>query len=585
MYTKFTGIGEPNLKIFEEFVKLPTNAIKYPGPAGVAESVNCYLEVNENNTYLKGIEGLRTKLDISNHGVYDLLYVTSVGEEQYNYRPSLIVVRNGNLYRYNHMYEETLLMENVGTNVRVAESGGENPCLYIVNGHSKMYILRLKENNAQLITVDLPYKIDVDEPIVASDIAVVSGSVVVIDRDTSFVYYSVPYPVSNETRVAYRINNVGENYKVEYESDEVTPKYVALKADGRYEYNYDTQEVGAFIDNSDNVYSYMFLDDFHNKQYFNAESSSDLVNGLYSLGKTMILFGTNSVEFWSRGDAESYNEWQRESFTDYKEQGLYNRDTVASCNGYVFFVGQGDFAKKHVSVIKNTEIIRISTPWVEQLLNSQEKIGYGFSFYEDGHNFYCLELDSCTICYDLNAKAWHKRVSRRSGSSLLYKWAARFVVRFNDELITGSNHYNKLFKLDEDYFYEDTDGEAIPLFRQRTSPVMVSQYRPFVISQLAVEGANGYANEYVKKDYSKLGDYEVATYNPKILLEVSTDGGSTFGNIVEGNTGRKGDYSFRTIFANLGMYRLAVIRLTYSEPTPFVVNSVQLAVRGTLVQV
>lgn len=572
------------LKIFTELVTAPSNKMKWPASCGQAMSTNMYFEDNTGTMYLKSIEGLKTKVSFDKLGKYDLLFVTSVGEQQYNFKPSLIVVRNGNLYRYNHTLNETLLLENVGSNVKVAESGGENPCLFIVNGKKSMYMLRLKENNAKPVEIPLINKIDSDETIDPVDVTVVNGSVVVVDRSTSFVYYSVPYPIANDERVVYRINKSGNKWEVDYESDGITPKYVKLKSDGRYEYNYKTGETGQFIDNTDNVYSYLFLDDFHNKQYFSAESSSDIVKGVYTLGKTLVLFGTNSIEFYDRGDAESYKTWTRQSFTDYKEHGLYNRNTVASTNGFIFYVGQSDMSTLSINAIIDTQIQKISPVWVDEILRSQKDIQYGFAYNKDGHAFYCLELDDRTLVYDLQTKTWHFRVSRRVGTSKLFRWAGRFVVRFNDELLTGSNYYQNLYSLDENYYYEDTNTIKLPMYRQRIAPMMVSQYKPFNFMSLAIEGTMGTAQEYITQDISKLPDYDVAQYNPKVILEISNDGGVTWGNIMENHVGVKGDYSYRCIWHNLGMYRLCTMKITYTEPTPWIINSASMTVRGTVCQ-
>lgn len=586
-----------SLKIFQELVTAPSNKMKYPAPCGQAESFNVYLENNNGtNTYLRSIEGIRTRLAKDGIGAYTMLTVSSVGQQKFNYEPSLFVIRNKHLYRYNTNLDEELLMENIEINpdvgVKCAESGGENPCMFFVNGSDIMYAIRLKDDEGQLFQVQLPKKLDSDtDRIKASDISVVNGSIVVVDKDTSFVYYTIPYPLANDERVVFRMKINGKKYEPEYESDGVTPKWVMLKTDGRYEYNYDSGEVGSKIDSLDDVYSYVFLDDFHTKQYFSAESSSDIVKGIYTLGKTLVLFGSNSIEFYDRGDAESYKTWQRLSFTNYKEHGLFSRNTVASTSGIVFYVGQSDFATMSINTIQGTQIQKVSPVWVDEMLRSHD-VGYGFSYNKDGHAFYCLELNAKdssqsdkTLVYDLTTQQWHYRVSRRNGTSQLFKWSARFVVRFNDEMLCGSNRYNSLFALDDTYFYEDTNKDRIPLYRSRTSPMMINEYKPFNFLQMTAEGTVGTAQEYqTKQDVWDPANGVVTVtrdYTPKILLEISNDGGYTFGGVFESYLGKRGDYSFRTMWNNLGNYRQCVLKITYTEPTSFMLNSVSMRVASS----
>ena len=575
------------LKIFQEFLTADSSRVKYPAPMGAAESVNLYFETNGQNSYLRSVEGLRTKLQKDGTGEYQLLYVSSVGEEQYSFRPSLFAVRNGNLYRYNHNLSEELLVEGIvvnGGEIHVSETGGENPALLIVNGTDTLFMVRLKQDNAPVIRIPLPKKISSDtDKIMASDIAVVSGSIVVLDKDTSFVYYSVAYPLSNEKRQVLRI----EGGKVMYKEDGISPLYAMVTPDGRYAYDDETGEMGEKLDSYNTVYSYAFLDDYGNRQYFSAESSSDVVNGLYTLGNLLVLFGTNSIEFYNRGDAESYRTWQRVSFTNYKEHGLHDRRTMASVKGNIYYVGRSDFSTLSVNRVNGTAVEKVSPVWLDELLEAST-CGYGFCFGVNGHDLYALELEtpdgSRTVVYDASTGLWHFRVSRRPDSSKLYKWAARFVCRFENKLICASNRYNSLFELDRDYFCEDTDGEPIPLYRSRTSPMLVSDYKPFIFAQMNIEGSVGTANRYQRKDDVWQGGRLVsgAPFNPRIFLEISNDGGYTWGNTYENRFGVSGDYSFRCIWNNMGMFRQCVIKIIYTEDTPFILSAISMNVRGTV---
>ena len=64
-----------------------------------------------------------------------------------------------------------------------------------------------------------------------------------------------------------------------------------------------------------------------------------------------------------------------------------------------------------------------------------------------------------------------------------------------------------------------------------------------------------------------MGTWEDYDLEPEMLLEVSDDGGMTFGNVLSESMGATGDYSHRVRFHALGYNRLCVLRLTYSHPT------------------
>ena len=92
------------------------------------------------------------------------------------------------------------------------------------------------------------------------------------------------------------------------------------------------------------------------------------------------------------------------------------------------------------------------------------------------------------------------------------------------------------------------------MIRHRQGAVVVDDEKPFIFNELAIECSVGTWDDY--------------GLQPDILLEVSRDGGNTFGNVRSCKLGRTGNYSHRVRFHNLGYNRLCVLRVTYSHPTP-----------------
>ena len=88
--------------------------------------------------------------------------------------------------------------------------------------------------------------------------------------------------------------------------------------------------------------------------------------------------------------------------------------------------------------------------------------------------------------------------------------------------------------------------------------MFTSDNRPFVLEELALECNVGCCPDYKQR--------------PEVLLEVSKDGGNTFGNTRSASFGLTGEYSHRVRWHALGMNRLAVVRITFSEPMDFVLT-------------
>ena len=91
------------------------------------------------------------------------------------------------------------------------------------------------------------------------------------------------------------------------------------------------------------------------------------------------------------------------------------------------------------------------------------------------------------------------------------------------------------------------------MIRHRQGAVIVNEEAPFVFNELSVE--------------CNVGTWADYTLQPELLLEVSKDGGNTFGHVRTSRMGRTGQYSHRVMFHVLGYNRLCVLRITYAHPT------------------
>ena len=89
--------------------------------------------------------------------------------------------------------------------------------------------------------------------------------------------------------------------------------------------------------------------------------------------------------------------------------------------------------------------------------------------------------------------------------------------------------------------------------RHRQGAVVVDNNKPFIFNELAIE-----MNVGTWEDYGEV---------PRMLLQVSANGGMSFGNVRSCPIGKTGLYGYRVRYHNLGYNRLCVLRVTYSHPT------------------
>jgi hypothetical protein len=512
-----------------------TAKTKNPNIQGAAISRNMFSGFNgskdDARRFMQSCPGIKYLMNLGDTGQIDGMYVPSTGLKAMNYTPSLFVAYNGNIYRIDNAYNtEVIGQYTSGNKVEFAESGGERAVLLWVDGVA-IYGYDLKEGES--VSITLPKRITENLYVRPTHIAVVSGSIVINDLGSGYVYYSMPYPLSQKQRNVFDI----VDGQVQYEKDEITVKTRPV----------DSGE-------------YCFLDNYGVQKYFNAESSSDKVTAVYSVGSLLTLYGPSSIEFWQRGDSESSQTWQRTSYTINKEQGLEAKYSLASVNQTQFCIGTGKANAKCILMIEGTKVSKISEEWLDRILNENEISNTrAWTYSKNNHSFYLFTIGNETYCYDIMTGEWHIRSSRNFYTSKNKPYMPLYAAWFNNKIITGCCENGNLYILDDNYYREDFNAtDSLPLYRVRQTPVITANYRPFSIFELALE--------------CNAGNMEFYNHDAKALLQISNDGGNTFGNVIESSLGKRGEYWARLKWLNLGMVRQCVLKVMFSEDSDFVIS-------------
>ena len=518
-------------KVSNYFLFPATNRGRHPATMGSSWSCNMFRDVNRESEYLASVPGLKFMQRIMTQSRCRGSYVSSIGLSTGNGAENLFVVFGNRLYRVdaNDNAVQIGTVASGQNRVTFAETAGLKPYLLIADGFN-LWAYDLIEGGS-LRQCSLPQRVTGDGGTIRpSHVAVVAGSVCVNDVGSGFVYYTIPYPLNSDTREVFDVVD-GE---VQYESDN------ALKV--------KTKEVDAF--------EYMFYDAYGVQQYFNAETSADNIRAICAVGANLYLFGNKTIEIWQRGASE-YETWVRQSYTTNASNGIQAPASLAICGSTVYYLGSGESYAKGVLSVSGQAYTKISEDWLdEKLLGETGDSAYGFAYAQGNHNFYVLQLANLgeTWVYDLETKEWHQRTSRVLQSGRETRWRVSAMAWFKGTFRAFCDD-GCMYGHSDDYWYEDYGGagERLPMIRHRQGAVIVDENRPFVFNELAIE-----CNVGTWADYSE---------QPKILLEVSKDGGNTFGNVRSCGLGKTGEYSHRVRFHSLGYNRLCVLRLTYSHPT------------------
>lgn len=522
-----------------------TNKARHPATMGSEWSCNMYLETSGKNTYLASVPGLKFYKKLLKGGRCRGQYVSSIGKG--GVEEDAFVCFGNAVYRIDY----TEAIEKIGHvasgtgRVIFAETGGLRPMLLIADGVN-LWCYNILEGG-QLQRIPLPNRVTGDGgAIKPTHVAVISGSIVVNDSNTGFCYYSKPYPLAKDKREVFYIVN-GE---VQYTDD------------SRLEVA--TTEVDSI--------DYVFYDDYGVQQFFNAQTSSDAIQAIAAVGSNLYLFCTKTVEIWQRGNGDNET-WVRTSYTTNASNGIQCPYSIAICGSTLYYLGSGESYAKGIMRVDGNQYTKISDDWLEaKLLKERSDTVYAFAYAVGSHNFYVLQLPTVgeTWVYDTDTKEWHQRVSRDKTSGVEIQWRVAAMSWYRGKFIAYCND-GCAYLHSEDYWYEDYDTtKSIPMTRHRQGAVLVNDNMPFVFDELAVE--------------CNVGTWDRDGYKeePKMLMQVSKDGGETFGNIRSCNMGKTGQYSYRVRFHGLGMNRLCVIRLTYSHPTSLELTTVSQRITPTL---
>lgn len=515
---------------------------KYPAVMGSELSVNMYPGKNGSQTFMESLPGMKKFLSLG--GRCRGCYVSTIGLRSQASTEDLFVVMGTRVYRVDSSGNYTVLGTVANNNSRVcfAEAGGPRALLLLVDG-SSMYYYDLLEGGT-LKPIQLPERINGNGGTVTpTHVSVVAGSICVNDTGSGFVYYSQAYPLNNEKRKMFDI----VNGQVQYEDDGVTVKTVEVDSD-----------------------KHVFEDSYGAPLYFSGESSSDNVSALINVGPTLYVFGPKSVDVFQRGSGE-FEDWIRTSYTTTNSFGLESPNSLATIGGAVFFIASGaQYGKCVMKLTGGNNFERVSEDWLdEKLLQESTTSSYGISYSISEHHFYCIQLNGIqeSWCFDDMDKGWHQRTSRNEATGLETQWRTGGVAYYREKFWTFTN--DGLMCRFGDYWYEDfPSGKSLPMVRHRQTPVITDNLRPFTFEELTVEANVGCQLERGKTP-------------PIMMLEVSKDGGNTYGNVRSAYFGNTGEYSHRIRWSNVGANRLCVIRVTFSEPMDLVLTACSVRAEAT----
>jgi hypothetical protein len=314
-------------------------------------------------------------------------------------------------------------------------------------------------------------------------------------------------------------------------------------------------------------YSKLALTEFdavNNFDFYSAEQYPDNILALQGVAGRIWAFGPRSVEIWGEGPSSSDPFAYIGGST--QNIGIYAPYSVAALDDKVFWFGASDVGHGQVYMGQGTSIGRVSNMGIEDQLATlrNPKSGTGWCMAESGNLFYFLTFsdDKRTFVYDASIGKWHERAYRDQNTGNLFACPYTHGVFIGGKTYCGTNNGAALAYLEHGHCY---DWDGAPILRQRVSPVYNEELNAMSLNELVIDGLVG-TSPYLSGQGS----------NPVLMLEVSKDGGNSYGSRHDLSIGRQGNYRKLIRKRHLGRAKELVLRISITDPVPFSIYSARL---------
>lgn len=284
-----------------------------------------------------------------------------------------------------------------------------------------------------------------------------------------------------------------------------------------------------------------------------AESNPDPLVRVLSNNGQLILFGGISTEFWGDSGAADFP-FARIGGSAI-EWGLAARWSLAKYDNSLAFLRKNRLGQVQVCTLSGYSAVPISTPELDHVINSYTSVSdaTAFAYMLGGHAFYQITFPSAndgagqSWLYDNQSNSW----SKVGGEFARHR--AELQVQYLDQSFVTDFENGLTYTLDEDTYTDN--GSTI--VRQ-----LITRHQP-------------------TGDYSKMGrmwlEMEAGVglvsgqgSDPQIMLQISRDGGHTWGAEVWRSFGQIGKYRARAVWNALGRARDWTMKFRITDPVKVV---------------
>lgn len=262
----------------------------------------------------------------------------------------------------------------------------------------------------------------------------------------------------------------------------------------------------------------------------------------------LVILGQNTIEFWQNTGATDFPFAPLKSST--AEWGCAAKDSVVKANDSLTLLAKNSDGQAAVVRLRGYVPEVISTPDLEHILAGYATMSdaTAFAYKEGGHPFYQINFPSADASwlYDAYSNKWSPVASDGIGRN-----RREIGVQFLDKTVVSDYANGQLYRINRDTHTEN--GETLAVELTSDSIRMPDGERfPVECFRLDMETGVGLATGQGS--------------DPQVMLQVSRDGGHTWGEEQWRSAGRTGEYGRRVEWRALGSAAAWAFRVRMSDP-------------------
>lgn len=282
-----------------------------------------------------------------------------------------------------------------------------------------------------------------------------------------------------------------------------------------------------------------------------AESAPDNLLRVFSGVGQLLLFGRDTTEIWSN-TGDSIFPFEPISGAQFST-GILSPMSVIEVDKSLFWLGREKGGIGMVYRTQGFQAVPISTPpitrRIQDATDHENIVAYTYS--DHGHKFYVLTgggLET-TLVYDLTTQMWHERAFKDVDGTFSQHLANCHVFAFGKHLV-GDRRNGNIYEMSRN-FYDDAGTEIVG---ERIFTNLSEENRRIRFNRIEVAFEGG------------VGINAGQGSDPVAELEISKDGGRTWGNAYTARIGRMGQTKRQAVWRRIGIAEQLTFRLRVSDP-------------------